>query len=543
MGNNKFEKFRNHWSLKFLAITIPIAISLAGFMLQYRSSRHELGGTLNATFHSLYLNNREARTIVVCMEDTSVNLSTLYVTPTFDNPSEFSLKDFSLSFDAECSNVILVPSSFVEAHEYGGDEHIFKYKDNVLAAYDDTKKPFSKFLLKNIQGRCYIRTKASYDGAESAFEYNTDVWFFVVPNKSHLSYEDWKINCKKRIFEYVTDQYYDVYFYANNHETEYQFDVALNKTKNYEESPTAKQYAASSSPSSQNRKEPDNNSKQTRLNNENIQKEDEKPVTHVVVKDNNQGFGLAQCSSSYSDGRNSIYLKYNKPAVEDAKYIFYCQYTTKESDETQTLVHPMEVKAGMIDYEFSYKSKEEFILNDNARLLMQSNAEGLVDYLRKGESTEIRSKSYNDVVVVIYTSADSYFTHLLSPGAIYYTNANNEIEVFDTGFERNKEDIPLSDRMNVFFSNMGYWIVVIYLICFLGYILLGFFIIVFLSELKDRRSFSEAWHEVTKDFSLDELHDTFMTNKESVGTKIWLALCMSSPIFAIAFTIYFFCVI
>ena len=227
MDSNRFEKFRKHWIWAIIAFIVSTIITGCALFLQYRSTKHDFGGSLNATFHSRLLNSRDARTIIVCLEDTTLDLNDLYVTPTFDNPSEFSLKDFSLSFDAECTNVELVPTTFVDAHDYGGKEWIFKYKEDVLAAHDDTKKPFSQFRLSDTKGRCYIKTKASYDGAPAAFEYNTDVWFFVVPNMRNLSFEDWKINCKKRIFESISDKYYDVYYYAKNHRPEYQFDVAL----------------------------------------------------------------------------------------------------------------------------------------------------------------------------------------------------------------------------------------------------------------------------------------------------------------------------
>ena len=220
-------RFNSNIKDNWLVVLISVIISLVGLYWQYQSRRHEEGGTLNATFHSRLLNNKDARTIIVCLEDTTIDLQDLYVTPTFDNPSEFSLKDFSLSFDVECNNVEIEPTSFVESHKYGKKEWIYKYKYDILAAHDDTKKPFSTYHLKDKHGRCYIKTKASYDGAVSAFEYNTDVWFIIENNPKNLSFDNWKIDCKKRIFEIIDEQFYDVYYYAKNHQPEYQFDVAL----------------------------------------------------------------------------------------------------------------------------------------------------------------------------------------------------------------------------------------------------------------------------------------------------------------------------
>lgn len=230
-----FENLRKHWLWAVVAFSITTVIAVFTMYMQYRTTQHDLGGNLNAKFHSRLLNNKDARTIVVCIEDTTIELNDLYVTPTFDNPSEFSLKDFSLSFNVQCTNVTPVPTSFVDSHDYGKNVWIFKYKDNILAAYDDTKKIFQNFKLTGNRGRCYIKTKASHDGATSAFEYESDVWFIVEPNSRNLSFEDWKINCKKRIFEVIDEKIYDVYYFSKKHDPEFQFDVALsadNKIKN-----------------------------------------------------------------------------------------------------------------------------------------------------------------------------------------------------------------------------------------------------------------------------------------------------------------------
>lgn len=535
-----FERFRMHWIWALVGSSLSISLTIGALYLQYRSTMHELGGTLNATFHSHYLNNRESRTIVVCMEDTSVNLNNLYVTPTFDNSSEYSLKDFSLSFDAESSNVELIPSTFVDAHEYGNNEQIFKYRDDILAAHDDTKKPFSKFIIKNTQGRCYIKTKASYDGAKSAFEYNTDVWFFVVPKTSTMSYENWKINCKKRLFENVTDQYYDVYFFTRDHETEYQFDVALQNNNNQIEKADAKPYVANNSQSKQENKKSLNIEKtHTQQNVENIKKENKNLVEPVVVHDNDQDLNLSQYSSTFDGVCLSIDLKFNQKANEDATYLLYGHYTTAESEDLQVILCPIDVESGRDGYKFNYKTNEEYIFKDDLRIIKQSNAENFVDYSQKGESTEIRSKSNNDLALVIYTSSNSYNTHILSPNMTYFTNATNKILVFDTGVEKNKEDIPLYERINTFFSNLNFLGICLLLICIWGYMVLVVLLILFILNVVDKQSLSEAWFETTKGFSADELHDTFMTNKESFGFKIWLAFCLLSPIIAIFCTIYF----
>lgn len=534
-----FENFRKHWSWAFIAFILSTSVAIGALYFQYVSARHDEGGTLNATFHSHYLNNREARTIVVCMEDTSVNLSNLYVTPTFDNSSEYSLKDFSLSFDAECTNVVLVPSSFVEAHEYGNNEQIFKYKENVLAAHDDTKKPFSNFLLNSDQGRCYIKTKASHDGAKSAFEYSTDVWFFVVPNKSHLTYENWKINCKKRLFEYVSDQYYDVYYFSRDHETEYQFDVALHGNNKAKETPAKEPSLASSSQGEQSKKIPAAEIQPAKQNVESSQTESVIVSAPDAESDDHQELHLAQYTTELKGDAFYLRLKYNKPPTEDASYLLYGHYTTPESEELHEIAASINVTVGVDWDAVIYKSNVKYDFKDDLRIIKQSNTDDFVELSQSGESTKITNKSDNDVVVAMYTSQYTYTTHTLFPGEAYYTNANKIIKVFDTGVKRNKEDIPLLDRYNSYFTNMGFWSAVIYVICFFGYTIICFLIILFFSEWKERGSFSEAWHEITHEFTFDEIRKTFTSDEDSLLTKIWMAFCYFTPIFAIAFTIYF----
>ncbi len=206
---------------------IGTLVAIITLYLQWQSLQHEIGGRLNASYQSRLLNNRESKTIVVCLEDTTIDLSNLNVTPTFDNPSQYSINEFSLMYITENDNVNCNPSSFYQKHTANKQENIYKYSERVLDAHGESPKPFIGFEIKSDVGRCVIKAKATYDGAPSAFEYSTDIWFIVEPNKNNLSYENWKLNCKKRIFGLIRDNYYDVYYFKKGMPSEYQFDVAL----------------------------------------------------------------------------------------------------------------------------------------------------------------------------------------------------------------------------------------------------------------------------------------------------------------------------
>ena len=222
MVMNIVEKVKNHWTIWIFSLIVG-SISL---YWNYESRRHELGGTLNASIQSRMLNSKGTRTIVVCMEDADTDLSKLNITPTFDNPSKFSLKDFSLSFEVKTENVELVPTSFYTVHQYNNNQTIYRYNDNTLPAYEETKTPFLRFCVQDNLAKCAVKAKATYDTAPSAFEYSTDVWF-IVEKKGNMSVESWKMNCKKRISNYINASYYDVYYFASGIEPEFQLDITL----------------------------------------------------------------------------------------------------------------------------------------------------------------------------------------------------------------------------------------------------------------------------------------------------------------------------
>ncbi len=221
-----FDNFRQHWIWKVLAFVLPFSIAVIALFLQCKSSRHEQGGFLNASFHDRNLNNKDSRTIVVCIEDTNSYSQNIYITPTFDNPDDFSLRDFSLVFETTCDGVELVPSSFVKMYNYGNNSYCCKYDQDVLQAHMNTRNPFMGFKMKKDNARCEIVSRVSFDGAANLFEYRTDIWFVYVPNKKNLPFDIWKLNCKQRVFSLIDDKQFDIYYIANNNR-EYQFDVVL----------------------------------------------------------------------------------------------------------------------------------------------------------------------------------------------------------------------------------------------------------------------------------------------------------------------------
>lgn len=222
----KIEKISKHWIWAVLASII----SLTGVFWQYKSTRHDLGGILNATFHNRPLNNRDSRTIIVCVDDTVQNERDIYITPTFDNQDEYSLRDFSLTYEIVAEDIKILPSEFVSVYNEGKKKLFFRYNQDVLQAHMDTKNPLAGFIMQKEIARCEIISKVSFDGAASLFEYRTDVWFVYKPNDNNLSFEYWKLNCKQKVFELIDNNSFDIYYFSKTNNPEYQFDILLNET-------------------------------------------------------------------------------------------------------------------------------------------------------------------------------------------------------------------------------------------------------------------------------------------------------------------------
>lgn len=506
-----------------LVTGISLLLTIYSAFLQHRSAQHEMGGSLMASFYQRSLNNREARTIVVCMEDVDVNLKGLYVTPTFDNPSEFSIKDLSLSFDVQCSNVSLVPSSFVETHSYGGNEWLYRYKDNLLAAHDDTKRIFTDYNVTGKTGHCFIETKASYDGASAAFEYNTDVWFLIVPKKRAQSYEDWKVNCKKRIFEVISDKYYDVYYYSHDNTAEYQFDVALVNDIDAVAPTPSPQLALKSAPQKEVKPQPvpqSSKSVGTKPKETTATAKKEETKTNLVdVKPaiKNQEINIVKYSSSKKGDRFSIEYELDKVPTSSAEYLLYGHYMVQGHNTPYLISSPITVGIATKYHKHSFRGIDSLAhqLTD-LRIIAQTKADGLVEIGKNQGRRTFKNISNNKIVIVAYTSSNSYRSDELEKSEVFYDVRDNDgtFFVFDTG---EKSTQIVKGKKNNYFSDMTWdrWLVLI-----MGGV--GFvFITCFICEVEERKSLSAAWNAWRKEFSA------------SIYGEIFWVIMLILPIFTV----------
>lgn len=204
-----------------------IAAVVVAVFFTYPIYMNQLGGDINVTHKNRVLNTGDTLTLIVCVEDSTIHLKDVPVTPVINNPQKYSLKDFLLLYEAECANVMLAPTLFYDDQEYGNGRHVYKYKSSFLEAYNDTPSPVSDIRVEDLEGCCHIKTKASYNGISSVFDYYTDVWFFVEPNITTWSNNQLKTNIERRIKGITNCNYVDLYLVYKDYQSSYLCDIPL----------------------------------------------------------------------------------------------------------------------------------------------------------------------------------------------------------------------------------------------------------------------------------------------------------------------------
>ena len=526
MSTSKFELFRKHWLWSILATVVSLSMAVYGVYLQYRSAQHEMGGSLMATYYQRSLNNRGSRTIVVCMENANVKLNGLYVTPTLDNPREYSIKDFSLSIKATCDNVELVPSSFVETHEYGGGEWLYKYKDNLLAAHDDTKRIFTDFKVQGNPGRCLIKTKASHDGAASAIEYNTDVWFLIVPRQSSQSFDNWKINCKKRIYEVVSDKYYDVFYYSHDSNLEKHFDIALNGDDNVVNTKSLPQSVSKPIPKKEDKPQPTLGpskpieAKKSPVKIDQVRTES-KPV-EVKPANNNQDVNIVKYSASKDGKLFTIHYELDKIPNTTSKYLLYGNYSVSGKDKPYVFAYLIDLSTVVKSCTYSINTIDSLAYHLNElRIIKEAEPNGIVEITHDAGRRVIKNVTDNKITVIVYTSANRYRSDILEKSEVFYDakDNDNKIYVFDTG-EKSIKEVKSADGTNMIVKLLFSLAVVLGIVC----------IIAFISDLQDTKSISKTLNEF---FALDEF------KRMPFYERILYVIFLISPIFTVFFAVKF----
>lgn len=407
---NIVEKVKSNKYVVVLTTLFTVITAIFGLYTGIISFKHELGGSLNASIKNYSLNNNETRTIVVCFDTPSIDMSHLFITPTFDNPSEYSLKDFSLEYEVICHNINFQPNTLVSAHELGNNKTLYKYNENTLSAYGDTKQPFSSFTITggNI-GRCEINTKATYDGAPNPFYYRTDVWFIHEPNRRNVSFDFWKANCKTVIFKNISTMHYDVHYLAQNAPYEHQFDVALQAKEEHEKT-TGTAYSS-------NRQVTKTQDDITQPVSQSTPAPKETPIVkkeQLVVKGTASNNGDLQIVSYEVTEKNkynftSVSFKLNQALSEKEKYLLTYDISIDEEDEKFMSYIEIEIPAQQSTFSYTlghskYRGKPHF---SNFKLVGQVKAEDYIDIQKTDKGFDIINKS-ESIIIVAAENSDRY---------------------------------------------------------------------------------------------------------------------------------------
>lgn len=182
-------------------ITVASAIiGAVSLLLGIRQYNHDRGGTLSPIFGSEAIHNNDTRVIFVCLDNADFGPLNIGVVPVFDNPTEFSVRDFSLTYSVESNGISFIPSDLFSERKTGAGLVSYRYSENILYAFTCSESPFSSLTANRDGGRCIITARATYDGAKEPFIYRTDLRVLIVDNSKDLPFEDWKLSCQKAIY-------------------------------------------------------------------------------------------------------------------------------------------------------------------------------------------------------------------------------------------------------------------------------------------------------------------------------------------------------
>ena len=496
MSQDEKKRFKFiRWSM------IGALISAIGLYYAYLNNLNQLGGSMNATYQNRIINNGDSKTIYVFLEDPSINIDDLPIVPTFDNPTKYSLKDFSLTFEAEFSNITLVPSSFVESHEDKENTWLFKYKEKVLSAYDKTHTPFSSIKVNGFNGHCVINTKASYNGIPSAFKNTIDVFFFIVPNKKHVSNTEWKKKCMEYIEESGKECFFDVYYYALKLQPEYLFDLSAGDAvvDPIAEKPTK----------NQENKEP--------INNNTVSGTIEPYDSSNNVESRSD---FAQCEVTRTDSTLTYNVTFNSDNAISELYLLDSRLKHKKlqfyyEHYYSLLQNSRKQKTLQITYRYEKGKVPEI---DHVSIYPQCTNDEVISIEKKKFGYVLRNKSENAILGFLHRSGTSHFVEL---------NGGGKTRLKDLG--DSPMELFMTDRKTIYERSVSFNIwktllfFVIGFVSILGAIMFVVNIVVFPKNLFESSfDFKKAFKE-TMHFDLNNLSD-FDKSEISVGNEIFVCI-------------------
>ncbi len=311
------------------SITLVAAILvIPQVWMQWSDYRHAHGGSLSMSLMNHNINNNDERTIFICISSPDEELSGIGITPTFDNSSEYPIRDFDLRFNVESTEFLPNPNQLYDKIEIDNNSCQFKYQEKELPQFSQTFEPFRLNSFPKENSRYTIRAKATYAGSPYPYVYTVYVWLRIVPRRIGQSMEDWKMSCKKVIYETnASPNSFDA-FYCSNKEVFHEFGKDFGTI--YSTNVAKKEDSASPTVSNNNSRNvkpnPNTFSQETHETNPSHEKSDETSLS------SNESFQIVSYERKIVNDTAFLYISFNQPTIKGQKYLvaFYNEKPRKE---------------------------------------------------------------------------------------------------------------------------------------------------------------------------------------------------------------------
>ena len=412
---------------------------------------NDLNASIDVTLDSRQIKENYVRTIVVCLNesDTDFDLEGINIIPTFYNPCDFKLEDFSLSFDVTNKNVEIEATDFYSKNKYGINRYVYKYKEKELEKnYESAPRPFVSCRVHGSTGTSNIVSKVNYRGSSEPFLCTIDVKFIVEPIKDS-SLEQWISKCKSLVLDSIVGNVYDGYYCYKNQIFK-EFDIPL---KGNVSEPKKQQESA---PIKTNKK--DNSVKSTQQVPVTVSSTEEHADNNYVKPDGNLEYCIT--SYNYEESYNEKYpyrltVQLDKSIIitGDEECIFYY----KNVKDNYIAV---KLKNGSNIFDCYFKEKFDFPM---MKVLKMTNCENYLEIDQKGDSYLLHNKTDNKIYLkVVSNDGKESFDVLLGNQSVLRDVM--PVGVFDTGIKAKISDYNFYNFKNLYNNTKLIFIVIILMV-------------------------------------------------------------------------------
>lgn len=454
-------------SLRTISVLIGIIIAIMTLSLNLKSCWRELNASIYVTINSKEIQSNDTTTTVICLEDSSqiIDMEAIKIVPSFYNPLNYPLADFSLSFDVKNENVDFSPTDLYSKEANGINRFIYRCKEKKLDGNsEEAPYPFLSCKLNKNIGKSHIVSKVSFMGLDVPYKYYTDVLFCVIPKLS--DYNEWTKTCKDSISKYVGNRKYDVFYYGEN-------DFLKLERNNV-----------------------------PLVGNNNISTDSN---SNIEVEDNSQDYKYDIKSYCFEgNGREdypwTLYITLNKQVNDSEDETCLLHYKHKNDKYIRVVIPKGKAICNVV-----FDKKVDFNQLD---VLKEKNLNDYIDVKRNENDIELKNKTDNLVVCMVYSQNRNIgYYEIRGNENFKILNNNNIIKVFHTG--KKKSISQLHQRLkDIFIPSPGLNSVLFILgVVFIIFSPLYILIDNFFENKKEYGSYKKSFKQIKRRFSYKVLKD------------------------------------